>query len=264
MKKMALAMMLIVGFNVAHGGELENAQKLWDGKEFYKAFQIFNKLAEAGDASAQLQLGEMYGFGEGTGEDPVRAEYWLKQAASKGNPEAAGSLELVKQRQARHNDIAYYTSNFDGANAAYAKFGCVRPQIPARSTTNAEVAAVNAGINTWTECYGRFIANLKNVAAPEQTIQPDVLKLMNNDEFLKSTALIGKVYGGILAQASAIEKEIGNDSVSWKNATEKFAAENNAKVESGRMNTENEINKMGIAQRELMQRTQVKAVGMNK
>ena len=264
MKKMALAMMLIVGFNVAHGGELENAQKLWDGKEFYKAFQIFNKLAEAGDASAQLQLGEMYGFGEGAGEDPVKAEYWLKQAASKGNPEAAGSLELVKQRQARHNDIAYYTSNFDGANAAYAKFGCVRPQIPARSTTNAEVAAVNAAINTWTECYGRFIANLKNVAAPERTIQPDVLKLMNNDEFLKSTALIGKVYGGILTQASAIEKEIGNESVSWKNATEQFAAENNAKVKSGRMNTENEINKMGIAQRELIQRTQVKAVGMNK
>jgi hypothetical protein len=264
MRKIALAMMLIASSSVVYSGELEDAQKLWDSKEFYKAFQIFNKLAQNGDASAQLQLGEMYGFGEGTTEDPAKAEYWLKQAEGKGNPEAAGSLVLVKQRQAHRADIAYYTSHFDGANAAYIKFSCIQPAIPVRSNTNEEVLAVNAEINAWAECYGRFIANMRSVVAPEKTINPDILKLMNNDEFLKSSELIGKVYGGILAKASEIEKKVGDDSASWKKSTEKFAADNNKKIKQDRLNTENEVNEMGIAQREYMQRTQVKAVGMNK
>ena len=264
MKKISLALLLMAGIGFAQAGELQDAQKLWEGKEFYKAFQIFDKLAQQGDVSAQWQLGEMYGFGEGTPEDPVKAEYWLKQAQAKGSPEAAASLAAVHQRQNRRAEIAYYTTNFDGANAVYAKFGCARPVIPARSTTNNDVKTVNASIAAWNECYDRFMANLRNVAPIDKTIDPAILPLMSNDEFTKSSALIGKVYEKILADARLIEKSISEESNSWKQETEQYAAVNNQKIKEIKANTQNQIDLVSMEQRELMRRTQVKAVGMNK
>ena len=43
MKKITLMMLLLTSFGFAHAGELEDAQKLWDDKQFYKSFQIFNE-----------------------------------------------------------------------------------------------------------------------------------------------------------------------------------------------------------------------------
>lgn len=264
MKKISLAVLLMTGIGFVQAGELQDGQKFWEGKEFYKAFQIFDKLAKQGDVNAQWQLGEMYGFGEGTPEDPAKAEYWLKEAQAKGSPDAAASLAALQQRQKHRADIAYYTTTFDGANVAYAKFGCVRPVIPARSTTNSEVKSVNAAIATWNECYERFIANLRNAAPIDKTIDPTILPLMNNEEFTKASVLIGKVYENILADARVIEKGISEESNSWKQATEQFAATNNQKILQMKANTQNEIDLISIEQRELLRRTQVKAVGMNR
>ncbi|OBV39999.1 sel1 repeat family protein [Janthinobacterium psychrotolerans] len=264
MKKITLAMLLLTSFGFVQAAELEDAQKLWDDKQFYKAFQIFNKLAHEGNFSAQWQLGEMYGFGEGTVEDADKAEFWLKQAAAKGSAEAATSLAAVKQRQAHRADIAYYTTSFDGANAAYAKFGCTRPAIPARSTTNEEIAAVNASIGAWTQCYDRFVSNLRNVAPPEKTISSSILPLMNNEEFKKSSVLISKVYENIWNNAKQIEKGVAEESNSWKAATEKFASDNNSVAKEIKVNTENEMQRVSRLQSELITRKQVLAVGMNK
>lgn len=264
MKKITLMMLLLTSFGFAHAGELEDAQKLWDDKQFYKSFQIFNKLAQEGNVKAQWQLGEMYGFGEGTEEDAKKAEYWLEQAAAQGSAEAVTSLSVVKKRQTHLADIAYYTTKFDGANASYASFGCIHPVIPERSTTNEEISEVNASIIKWTECYNRFVVNLSNVAAPEKTISSSILPLMNNEEFKKSAVLIGKVYEDIWINANQMEKIISQKINSWKMATEKFVAENNAAAKENKVNTENEMQRISRSQSELVTRKQVLAVGMNK
>ncbi|MGX9784381.1 tetratricopeptide repeat protein [Janthinobacterium lividum] len=251
MKKLTLVMLLLAGFGAVHADELSDAQKLWENKDFYKSFQIFNKLAEAGNVNAQLQLGEMYGFGEGTAEDTEKAAYWLKQAAAKGHPEAAASLALVQERKAHHVDIAYYTTSFDGGSAAYSRYGCERPQIPAKSTSNEDIRKVNAKINTWTECYGRFIVNLRSVAPADKTIKPEILKLMNNEEFNRSAALINKVYGNILAEAAAIEQNISNESSAWKKSTELYAAEYDKKLVQDKITSDNEIRVLETTRRNM-------------
>lgn len=251
MKKLTLVMLLLAGFGTVHADELADAQKLWDNKDFYKSFQIFNKLAEAGNVNAQLQLGEMYGFGEGTAEDTEKATYWLKQAAAKGHPEAAASLALVQERRAHRADIAYYTTSFDGGSAAYSRFACERPQIPARSVSNEDIRKVNAKINTWTECYGRFIVNLRNVAPADKTIKPEILKLMSNDEFTRSAELISKVYANILADAAVIEQDISNESSAWKKSTELYAAEYDKKLVQDKINSDNEIRVLETTRRNL-------------
>lgn len=243
--------MLLGAFGAASADELSDAQRLWENKEFYKSFQIFTKLAESGNVNAQVQLGEMYGFGEGTQEDITKAAYWLQQAVAKGHPEAAESLSLVQERQKHRSDIAYYVNSFDGGNAVYAKFNCARPQIPARSTTNEEVAEVNSGINAWTECYGRYIVNFRNVITPEKTIRPEILRLMNNDEFNRATLLIGKVYAGMAAETDELARGVEGESIAWKNATEDFARKNNQKLALEKINSDNEIRVLKMTRRAL-------------
>lgn len=49
-------------------------------------------LAEAGDSSAQGNLGVMYWLGQGVAADPVEAARWFLLAAERGNPEAQNNL----------------------------------------------------------------------------------------------------------------------------------------------------------------------------
>jgi TPR repeat protein len=249
-------MLLIASFGGVKADELSKAQQFWNNKDFYKAFQLFDKLAQDGNPNAQLQLGEMYGFGEGTPEDEDKAAYWIQKAAAKGQPEAAASLALVAERKARKSDIAYYTSRFDGSGAAYANFGCARPSIPARSTTNEEIATVNESIGTWGSCYERFIENMRDISPAGKTIKPEIIKLMSNEEFINASALIKKVYGNILQEAAEVEGGIAKESLAWKKETEMYAAENNERIKADRIQTENYIKLLNKDQQELMRRVQ--------
>ena len=87
---------------------------------------------------------------------------------------------------------------------------------------------------------------------------------MNNEEFKKSAVLIGKVYEDIWINANQMEKIISQKINSWKMATEKFVAENNAAAKENKVNTENEMQRISRSQSELVTRKQVLAVGMNK
>ena len=227
MKKWTLMTCALLCLGPVRADELADAQLLWEKRDFARAFQSFSALAKAGNSTAQLQLGEMYGFGEGTPEDPGQAAYWLNQAAAAGNPEAAASLALVRERGAHRTEIAYYVSNFDGAAVSYAKQNCVRPVFPARSTTNAEIEVVNGAARAWRDCYGRFAAALNGALPATNTIPPALLKLMNNDEFKRAEQLIGTTYSRIAADAQAIADQIGAENEVWKRATEEYVATNN-------------------------------------
>ena len=243
MKKIRLGLCLMAAFSVAHADELVDAQKAWDAKDFSTAFQLFTKLANQGNGVAQLQLGEMYGFGEGTPENAELAARWLERAVAAGTPDAAASLELVQQRKARKAEITYYTTNFSGANVAYDKFKCVNPVIPKVSTTNEDIASVNAAVNSWSECYGRFVKNMNGAIPVKNTIPVDVLNLMSQAEFQQADVLMSATYEKIASDAKKIADGIMLDNARWKAETEEYVSNSNdqQKAQIARLERLNEM-----------------------
>jgi TPR repeat protein len=57
-----------------------------------RSFEQIKSAAEAGDSSAQYQLGVSYFTGAGTGKDSTEAVKWLRKAADQNNAEAQGLL----------------------------------------------------------------------------------------------------------------------------------------------------------------------------
>jgi hypothetical protein len=220
-----------VSTGAVQGADLETAQKQWDNREFAEAFRNFKILAEAGQPAAQLQLGEMYGFGEGTAEDPRQAEFWLNKALAGGQTDARDSLALVRERQRLKNDIAAYTSDFTGAQLAYGSYGCARPVIPAKSTTNADIARTNDAIGKWRECYGTFVTRLNGALPVTNTIPPDVVKLMNHEEFQRASKLIESVYQRLASEGQAVADQVISENKAWAAGTTAFADKTRADKE---------------------------------
>lgn len=209
----------------AQGADLATAQKQWESRQFEAAFQNFKVLAGQGVPAAQLQLGEMYGFGEGTPEDLKQAEFWLDKAAAAGQAEARDSLALVRERAAHKGDIAAYTRDFTGASLAYGKYGCERPAVPPQSKNNADIAKTNAAINRWRDCYATFAQRLNAALPATNTIPPDIVKLMNNDEFQQASKLIESTYARLAAEAQVVADEVTAESRTWAANTEAFAGQ---------------------------------------
>ncbi|WP_377703566.1 hypothetical protein [Pseudoduganella sp. UC29_71] len=264
MKAVLLGIALLAFSAPALADDLADAQKAWESKDYGRAFKAFSALAKAGNGAAQLQLGEMFGFGEGTAEDAVQAEHWLKQAQAAGVPEAAASLELVRERHARKAEIAYFTEHFDGADRAYSNYGCTRPLIPAQSATNAEIAAVNSAVNTWAACHGRFVTDLNKSLPATNTISPGVLKLMSNAEYQRASALIEKVYEKIAVDAQRIADQIGSENAAWKAATEKFAADSNEKIAGKAASDKARFERFNLEEQDAVQRRINAANGVRK
>lgn len=224
-----LAFVLYAG--AVQGADLATAQKQWDNKQFDEAFRNFKVLAEAGNSAAQLQLGEMYGFGEGTAEDPRQAEAWLDKALAAGQGEAGNSLALVRERQRMKNEIAAYTDNFNGTQLAYGSYGCVRPSIPEESRTNADIARTNEAINKWRECYGTFATRLNGALPVTNTIPPDIIKVMNNAEFQRASTLIESVYARLAAEGQVVADRVAAENKTWAEKTALFADKTRAEKE---------------------------------
>lgn len=56
------------------------------------AFKAKLKAAEAGDAKAQIELGIIYGMGDGVSKDYTEAAKWFTKAAEQGSPHALWNL----------------------------------------------------------------------------------------------------------------------------------------------------------------------------
>lgn len=221
-----LAFSLAAG--AAHAADLATAQKQWENKQFNEAFRNFKTLAEQGVPAAQLQLGEMYGFGEGTAEDAAQAEAWLNKAIAAGQPEAQDSLALVRARAKHKNDIAAYTRDFTGEQLAYGKYGCVRPAIPEVSKRNKDVVATNEAINKWRACYGTFAERLNGALPVTNTIPPDIVKLMNNEEFQQASKLIETTYARLAGDGQLVADQVALESKAWAEKTAEYAGKTKA------------------------------------
>jgi uncharacterized protein len=73
----------LFSYTVPDQAALAKAMRAYELKDFAGAFAQFEPLAVAGDAVAQLYLGELYRSGGGIDADPVRAHMWLSLAAER-------------------------------------------------------------------------------------------------------------------------------------------------------------------------------------
>ncbi|MDR1660162.1 MAG: sel1 repeat family protein [Desulfovibrio sp.] len=62
------------------------ALRAYEHGDFFRARDIWQKLAEAGDGQAMNNLGVLYDQGKGLEEDSGRAVYWFEKAARAGHP----------------------------------------------------------------------------------------------------------------------------------------------------------------------------------
>ena len=72
----------------ARADPLQDAKTAYENLQYAVAFQIWNALAEQGNAEAQTRLSSMYFNGEGVPKDYERSLYWANKAAIQGNAEA--------------------------------------------------------------------------------------------------------------------------------------------------------------------------------
>ena len=247
MLPMVFSMLLCLG---AHADELSDAIAMHQRREYPQAMQMFSKLANAGHTQAQEQLADMYWFGDGMPVDLVQAERWFTKAAQAGSQKAQQSLVVMRARVSRRDEIAYYTTRFDGAKLKFSNSGCVQPAVPAVSKTNAEINQNSGSVERWSECYNQYVSRLRAALPVTSAIPKDLMNIMSDDDLVRATALMDKSLLANADEAKQIAARVSADIEAWKRETESFVAAANAK-KSG----------MTPAEYELFQASRQSAIG---
>jgi hypothetical protein len=86
----AMAMLVLATGAVALGASADGVKgfEAYEKGDYATALKEFMPLAEAGQASAQAAVGQMYFEGRGVAPDPKQAAKWLEPAAAAGNARA--------------------------------------------------------------------------------------------------------------------------------------------------------------------------------
>jgi hypothetical protein len=98
-------------------------------------------------------------------------------------PALAGEQD---QRQARRDDIDYYTARYDGADIALARFNCGQPRPRA----------------DWFACYERYAANYAASLPVGRTIPIEVADLMTDAELASAQVLMNQVFVRVAEEAT--------------------------------------------------------------
>ncbi len=94
MKRILVALLLLTLAAPAWAGWDEGVAAYERG-DYATAFREMKPLAEQGNASAQYNLGFMYGNGEGVTQDYAEAVRWYRRAAEQGHAGAQTSLGVM-------------------------------------------------------------------------------------------------------------------------------------------------------------------------
>ncbi|QOY93406.1 sel1 repeat family protein [Massilia sp. UMI-21] len=230
--KLFLASLLLCG--AAFAGELEDANALFEKKDYAGAMQRYTKLANAGNPEAQRALGQMYWYGEAGQVDEAKAEALFRKAAAKGNKLAIASLEVMEQRVKRRKDIDYWISGYDGEDLKSGEYRCVAPRIPAMSKINADIDRIGAAVQAWQECYNKYVTHLNDAMPLTARIPADIAKLMNKDEAQRAAAHLTRLQENLSEEAKVSSKLLLADFAAWRSATEAYVAEHNQMVKSAK------------------------------
>lgn len=230
MKKLLLCLALTVSGAAFAADDIATANALFAKKSYPQALQMYTKLANAGNAEAQLHMGEMYLYGEAGTVDLAKAESWFTKSAAKGNKTAIAALEMMTKRQARKADIEYWMSKYDGAELKSGKYRCPTPRVPAMSKQNDEITAIGAKVEAWQTCYNAFVENINGLSPLTKSIPKDVADLMTKEEMAVATTHLEGVYTRIVEEARVTAKLFLADFTAWRDATDAYVAEHNAIV----------------------------------
>lgn len=231
MKKTLFCLTLLL-CGVAQADDLSSANALFAKKEYLQALQLYTKAGNAGNAEAQQHLGEMYLYGEAGVVDLGKAELWFKKAAAKGNKTAIAALEMMKQRELRKADIAYWMSGYDGADLKSGKYRCPAPRIPAMSKVNEDIAAVSAKVQAWQNCYNEFVENINASTPLTKRIPKDIADLLTKEELAQATSYLEGVQSRIIEEARVSAKLLLADYAVWRDATDAYVAEHNRMIKA--------------------------------
>ena len=98
MKKLTLALLLIVSCATAWAADFDKGLTAARAGDFVTALAEWKPLAEQGDAAAQLNLGFLYGSGQGVIEDDKEAAKWFRLAAEQGDAVAQYNLAQMYRK----------------------------------------------------------------------------------------------------------------------------------------------------------------------
>lgn len=227
-----LASLLLCG--AAFAGELEDANALFEKKDYAGALKLYTKLADAGNPAAQQALGQMYFYGEAGTVDEARAEALFRKAAAKGNKVAAASLALIDQRAERRKDIDYWIKGYDGEDLRSGEFRCTTPRIPAMSKVNADIDRIGAAVQAWQDCYNKYVTNLNAALPLTKRIPADIQKLMSKEELEKSHAHLAQLQQNLTEEAKVSSQLVLADFAAWRSATDAYVSEHNKMVKSAK------------------------------
>lgn len=225
-----LLSLLFVSCGALAADDLAEANRLLAAKDYGKAMAMFTRLADAGNPDAQLRLGEMHWFGEGTGEDLDAARRWFEKSAAAGNAGAKESLLVLDRRKTHGAEIAYWTQQYDGADLRAGKFDCPLPAIPEASRTNEDIKATKDAIDSWRACQQGFMANFNATVSGGKHIPAEVLGMMTPSEVKRARDHVQAVYASLKAKAIADVNTVASKQMEWHKATDAFAKEENLRL----------------------------------
>ena len=237
MKRFLLCLSMSLSLTIASAacaGELEDANALFEKKDYAGALKLYTKLANAGNAQAQQQLGQMYWYGEAGAVDEAAARALFEKSAAKGNKVAAESLVVMQQRVTKRAEIDYWIKGYDGADLKTGEYQCKAPRIPAMSKINEEIDRIGTAVKNWQECYNKYVTHLNNQTPLTKRIPEDVQKLMNKEETAKSTAYLAQLQENLSEEARVSSKLLLADFDAWRKATETYVEQHNQMVKSAK------------------------------
>jgi TPR repeat protein len=75
--------------------EVRSAYDAYNKGDYFQALELFQSLAEQGDANAQVFLGFMYDTGQGVTQNYKQAVDWYRKAVAQGNVDAINNLGFM-------------------------------------------------------------------------------------------------------------------------------------------------------------------------
>ena len=93
-KHLVLLLTLLITFN-SFADELSDAFDAYERGDYSTAFDLYEKLANQGNAKAQFNLGYMYDIGQGLPQDYKQAVHWYTKAAEQGYAKAQHNLGIL-------------------------------------------------------------------------------------------------------------------------------------------------------------------------
>lgn len=212
--------------------ELAEADALFAWKAYPEALQKYTKLANAGNATAQQHLGEMYFYGEAGTVDMKAAAAWFRKAAAQGNAVATASLDMMRQRDARRADLDYWMTTYDGSDLRTNAYRCPAPRFPAMSKVNEEIDYYSGKMKEWEACHNRWVTYLNASLPLTKRIPDDVAKLLTKEEMEQATAHLKDVSDRLAEDTKVAGKLVVADFDAWRAGTEAYVKEHNDMVKN--------------------------------